>query len=901
MVDRLNNINRLETVSTGYTVFETNQILTSEQLNTLSTFLGEQIRQTRIALLGVGIAGGLQVGLSGGGVSISRGAGVSTDGDLLLLQSNAKFTRFRPYDASAPVYAPLYGADGQMRSVFELVGDEVQDDTATPLSAFPANLAEMVVVMLRESCEQDHDLCSGTDCDNVGKTARETTRFLLVARTDAAALEAAVTLVSDAAAGLKEIVAARATIRQGLSTAAAFSAEYSGVCQIIREALDDAFKTLHQSVPGITGSLFGGDPASRWGRRLNELQGSFSGGRGIQYFYDFLKDVVETWNELRETLLQADSLLCPDPRAFSKHLLLGDLSDPQRFRTRLYRSPLTGAGQEWLDHGLFLARKIDTLITTFRLPESDGASIQVTPSRNESVCLEERAIPYYYAVDSAAPIQHHWNWRLARRGSGVDNLGYRAREYGGTRVNPLSTQIGRYDFFRVEGHLAKSVTTAKRTLEKLIVTLNLPFRVQAVLLGASRDAVVVKPPIRYGDLHRLHQLLRADVATRLNESADFNGQLKARVETALSKNEFTDQGISVITANSSSKVTTAIEGVRPALTAKNYASYRSNPAWKESYRGVVNASTEFKSALGNVVRTDVATPFDSVAISTQPAWIDWLDTLIDAKNAAEDQKLVFSTFLAEHPAFEHCGGVPRGGTLVLVYDDSGRVIGDGALPYDWCDVAEDQPEEPVLPPPVFRTPLPIDNSIRIKPPLEEFVGTRIKQFQAEIEPVFNAKVDLQKDYFRFFKESVSALGEVVAPKTGTRAGLATVYADDLLGVTMDDVATKTEQIDRLRNFLARSDLSDVQRKTGLTQLAALQSDLSRSIVNATAYINSAGIDVSTAADGGKALAVIANSSVKVSDGAAREQLQKGLKEVAGQSRGAQQVALGNLLQSTGLR
>src|SRR5947209_17962169 len=104
-----------------------------------------------------------------------------------------------------------------MRTVFELVPDGVTDAAAKPLTALPGKLAEMVVVMLMESCQNDPGLCTGTACDNLGKTASDTPRLLLVARADAAALLSAPATASSTASALPELFAARPNL--GAATA----------------------------------------------------------------------------------------------------------------------------------------------------------------------------------------------------------------------------------------------------------------------------------------------------------------------------------------------------------------------------------------------------------------------------------------------------------------------------------------------------------------------------------------------------------------------------------------------------------------------------------------------------------------------------------------------------------
>ena len=44
-----------------------------------------------------------------------------------------------------------------------------------------------------------------------------------------------------------------------------------------------------------------------------------------QYRFDFLKDLVDTYNEIKDLLLFLKADCCPDIRSFPKHLMLGPI------------------------------------------------------------------------------------------------------------------------------------------------------------------------------------------------------------------------------------------------------------------------------------------------------------------------------------------------------------------------------------------------------------------------------------------------------------------------------------------------------------------------------------------------------------------------------------------------
>src|SRR6185436_6159954 len=197
-------------------------------------------------------------------------------------------------------------------------------------------------------------------------------------------------------------------------------------------------------------------------------------------------------------------------------------ANPKDYRTAFYPSPMTSRTVPQLAHARFLAQKITMLVQSFRVPEA-GSVIRITPSLFEEACLEERAIPYYYRLNTENPIYRSWNHRLHEQGRDTGNYSYHAPAYSqGAAANPLASQIGRFSFFRVEGCLGQEVSDAVKQLETEIQAKNLPFMVRAVLLGTERSAVVKKPVIRYTDLHRFHYLVRKDLVSQLDDTIQFS-------------------------------------------------------------------------------------------------------------------------------------------------------------------------------------------------------------------------------------------------------------------------------------------------------------------------------------------------------------------------------------------
>lgn len=112
--------NRLSTQVTGHTVFEENQVLTSDQLNQLTGYLDRQQRLTRARLHGIGIVCGLRVQISKSAVKLGKGVALTSDGDLLNVEQAQSYTQFKPFNDKDAQYVH-FSVNGISMPLFELV------------------------------------------------------------------------------------------------------------------------------------------------------------------------------------------------------------------------------------------------------------------------------------------------------------------------------------------------------------------------------------------------------------------------------------------------------------------------------------------------------------------------------------------------------------------------------------------------------------------------------------------------------------------------------------------------------------------------------------------------------------------------------------------------------------
>lgn len=855
----------------GYTVFEKDQVLTESQLNAMSEYLDTQTRLTRVAQLGVGIVCGLRVRLEQNGIRVSRGTGTTTDGDLCFLPADTVYDRFKPYGESAPVYRP-FRPSGQMIPAWELVAVGQEDPAAEPVAQFPAvtgrPLERMAAVLLMESCHYDQDLCSGTDCDNLGKHASHLLRVILIDQDTASRFREDISVPRRAAAALRPVVAARPQLSAGTDTPLTLAETYRAACRSIHAQLLPQLAKLVRASGRLLADTFDADPTGVWRSRLEAQQAAFAGDAlGFQHYYDYLRDLVETYNEFYRLLQEESTVCCPPFDAFPKHLLLGNVvpgADRQENRTGFYPSPMVSATAARWPRARFLAQRLHTLILMFRGPATPAEPVRITPSRFEDVPLEERAIPIYYDPVGALPVHRAWNWELTRRGMATWNYSYHAAAYGaeGGAANPLGTQCGRFGFFRIEGHLGRAVADAQAAIEAERTRRNLPFAVRAVLLDKDRLKIIVRPP-RYTDLNHFHYLLRGATANHLEDLREFTDTFGKQVDQAVDK--------SVITSTPSIDVSSQVRGItaqkRAATTEKVQSAatklMANNPAWERDAADAITASAELRYEMGNFAKTDFLAPVDSLVATPFLPWVTWLGDIIKGKDEAEDERLLFEKFIGEHPGLEHFGGVTRGGTFVLIYDAGGRVVADGMLPYFLESPPVTEVKPPLTRPPDFKLPWAKDLGFRVTPAITRVLDDRLVNIASKLD-------------------HTAVMVEAMGKAPPTRLGGISVtpgLSDEFLNLKLQEMETKSRTVDLLRAKALEPDLTPEERTVVESQLKTAEAGVATTINEVGNYVADTGVDVSRGSEGLTVLAAATDYASRLTDRNAKTSVREGLTAI----------------------
>src|SRR5262245_44461400 len=154
-----------QTIDT-YPVFDDNQVLTKDHLNTVVEYLDEQERLTRTNLVGIGISCGLGLTRKAASVAIARGCAVTSLGYLIVEQDDLELSAYRRYTLpKSDAYAPFLDGAQQL-PLWEMFPDGEPD--VTSLDDPAGFLSDKSVLLFLERDREDLTDCSPNNCDDKG-------------------------------------------------------------------------------------------------------------------------------------------------------------------------------------------------------------------------------------------------------------------------------------------------------------------------------------------------------------------------------------------------------------------------------------------------------------------------------------------------------------------------------------------------------------------------------------------------------------------------------------------------------------------------------------------------------------------------------------------------------------
>lgn len=537
---------KLAHITTQYKRFTKNQVLTEGHLNEVLDYFDDQIRLSRIFLDGVGLVCGFNLTCNPNSVEISQGSGITTDGDLFqlyeldeennkTLATDAKvFTHFKPYvqDAEKVLYKPFFFQGDTQIPLFELHTNS-DDDEALPISQMPAEagfaLKDAVVLLYLENYLKEKDLCVSLTCDNQGDEIVGNYKVLLTTLAGAAHIknnDPTLSTTNFEALGhnLPDVWHNRAImLQEDFNSYPVLKNKFA--TETLKNDIIDRLKGAYGQLLSALGMS---ELSTIFNLKADELftYSEDDVPPDFQYRYDLLKDLIDTYGQIKTLLLVAEAQHCTaNLEAFPKHLMLGELTktgDCYAYRHGFYKAPVNFNGTS------NICGSCDPVTTTstapFTIPElvldyedanlevcyskentqhninslikrallmltnynANYNFVKVTPSLHLGT-LNNKAIPFYFNVGNQ--LIAAWDFSKTVYGRQHDNISY---HQGFLKIKePLKFSID-HDFYRVEGHQGKNYLEVINLLTDIKRLNAVSFNVVALPINATEAQEVVE-------------------------------------------------------------------------------------------------------------------------------------------------------------------------------------------------------------------------------------------------------------------------------------------------------------------------------------------------------------------------------------------------------------------------
>ena len=531
-----------------YPRFEPNQVLTAEQLNQVVSYLDTQERLTRALLIGVGPLCGLQVsriGITQPKIVISRGVGITTHGYLMAM-GREEYTRYRSY--TDPSRYGYFWDDETQLELYELLPAVVEEEEEGIHPLKSALIQDKAVILYLEKKEVDLETCTGDDCDEKGTRLELCIKPLLIKFSDLKKIIAEsrgygenVDLEStlNARFRLPEISIGRLNALTGFDDAVYYPQIHEAYREVIEKALPGIKKALAAAYhcyrpllqPAFPADAIDGGILDEWFEKFRETRSP-----GIQYFYDFLKDIILGYNEFTRTAFDVITACVPEKDWFPRHLMLGpaipeDDCEPSVYRQQFIASPLHEHLADKSGAVLSMYRRLALMVKSFILPDPGGMPIRITPSREDETPLSPRSIPYYYDLEPEKGLHQYWNYELRQSCDTDLILSYNSHKYQDASTPlfarfPLNYDTDDYPHYRIEGHLGHSYGHALRSIQEIIRQANLPVKLLGLKLGQSLPETDFDGDCRFEHLEVIYNELKSDLKCWLDREIAFFSNLE---------------------------------------------------------------------------------------------------------------------------------------------------------------------------------------------------------------------------------------------------------------------------------------------------------------------------------------------------------------------------------------
>lgn len=682
--------------------FVENQILRADDLNALVSALMGELRQNRVYNIGVGIVNGLVPTVAANcTISVSEGFGISSDGYSFEVPAcvfnyirkadltDCKFSKdeceqYKALVEGESLYWELKEFEegnpeiniGNWRKITDFCAENVNDE-----------LPNYCLLYFRCETEERRTSCFN-ECEQKGADQFSETKALLVPESIYEEIFPPVGGGSGESIDIK-IEENPLICRFGVTSDAnpkclnlceindwpSFYRSYHLVCQTAVQEIVAAYDEAHQQF-NLKLSATATNPFANLQNWLdttlltNEYPTTpnIQVCADIQYLYTYFRELILAFEAFKA---EADGLsiigMDGDESGllrcmFPKHLSLGrvNLNEPfvdteacrttrrlpDVFPETLERKELALA---LFDRMVALTNEANIYLSTRGNPNipSDQEPLRITADIRRYPFLNSRALPFYYNAGILPSWKSPQSFHL--------NEGH----FTPLDDNPLLFETEAYDFYRIEGHLGSELVGTTSDLERLRSCLNIAFDIQCVRLGSS-----FRPQDEFlhaQDLEDWFRNTRADIMCKLEEFQEFDPDKGYFFTDNLAEAEVLHESLSTYTS--------LISIEKPVFLMEEGGDccsfyIENEDVYLEEFlsiyaAGVLNIEQFIQGTEGEYPRLDpnAGNHIRDAALRFHKRWQE-----------ARLQKQ-FNCFAHSHPGLEHQGGVPRGGTFVLVYKE----------------------------------------------------------------------------------------------------------------------------------------------------------------------------------------------------------------------------------------
>ena len=561
----------------AYPVFHENQVLTEDHLNNVVRYLELEDRESRI-VAGSGIRCGLNVGYQTENVPIptgsftrpiksitlSIGAGTTSKGFLIVNPEKRTFNYYQefilPENSSSENY--LTDGAGKPFTLYELLESNTDPDDSTKINNnalrikdFSNLKSSMAVILHLEIASADLAKCKIDSCDNEGYEKQLHWRALLINKNNLDKLlrkylntennegnEDNIKTYFRKKYDVHEVRIRRPEFKcENTQSYADIHKEYLNLCQTAVEDFETAFgKSEAAYRRHINGLDFDIETLKN---HLVYYNTRAKDPKGIQYFYDHLKDVAMALNEFNDAAFAYHCDCSLNEERYPNYLMAGSFEEPaaRDFKDDVYRhyfepccKDLAGTNQK--KELVNLYERVNVIIENYRdnFIEESGDLTQeerlfITAESRLSGHLGDLALPYYYKKDSTN-LRKRWNPNKFARGHSQDIPFYWDRSTTNTDAaswiqDPNSTlrfRLDKHDCFHIEGHLGMTVTVTEfeNAFDDLKREFGLPIDLK-VLEAKTSPCEYKHPYANLKELETLHDLEKKEIYCFLKNLFDY--------------------------------------------------------------------------------------------------------------------------------------------------------------------------------------------------------------------------------------------------------------------------------------------------------------------------------------------------------------------------------------------